>query len=45
MRITIEMSFFLHHQLRGNNGKVNVAKVTIIAFLKQCLCPTQPLQL
>ena len=25
MRITIEMSFFLHHQLRGNNGKVNVA--------------------
>ena len=36
MRITIEMSF-LHHQLRGNNGKVNVAKVTIY--------PTQPLQL
>ena len=37
MRITIEMSFFLHHQLHGNNGKVNVAKVTIY--------PTQPLQL
>ena len=38
MRITIEMSF-LHHQLRGNNGKVNVATVTIIAFLKVSWLP------